>query len=492
MRTLRGRLMISFAAALAVTMTVFAATIYYTQRSEAFGELDARARLEGDIIGELLAAWARRPDSLIVPDPETQRPVLAPGIAALLEPVPDYVLVTGPNREVLFLSADARALGYETLQKLLDLAMGAPPGESVGTSDLGPPAGQIRYYARGAHRAGPRVHRILAGASTSGVLLIPQRLLSVMVLTAPLILIASVVIGFFLVGRTLRPLDIIVNDMEAITDGRSLHRRLAELRTTDELGRLTATVNAMLARLERSFLSLRRFTADASHELKTPLTVLRSGIERALTHPKTSPDVMEVLEETLVEVNRMAELVDALLTLARADEGRAPLHLESVDLRDLMGELAETAGLLGEQASVNVSVAAPREALVVEVDRSRIRQLLMNLVTNAIKYTPAGGNVAIGCAVENGQVVLTVRDTGVGIAPGDLPHIFDRFWRADPARSRTGERPGAGLGLAISKWIAEAHGGSISAQSRPGRGTTFTVTIPRVPVEAGPAAVTQS
>jgi heavy metal sensor kinase len=479
MRTLRGRLAISFAAALAATMAVFAATIYFVQRAESFGELDARARLEGDLIADLLAAAAGGPDSLIVPDPQTRRPVLTPQIAALLERVPDYVLVVGPDREVLFLSADARALGFGTLQRLLDLAESAPQGASFGVSNLGPPAGQIRYYTREAQRAGPRVKRILAGASTAGVVLIPQRLLGVMLLTAPVIVAASVVIGYFLVGRTLRPLDVIVDDMEAITDGRSLHRRLAEFRTTDELGRLTATLNAMLARLEGSFLSLRRFTADASHELKTPLTVLRSGIERALTHPKTSPDVMEVLEETLVEVNRMAELVDALLTLARADEGRAPLHLEPVDLRDLMGELAETAGILGEQANVNVTVAAPENPVVVEVDKSRIRQLLMNLLTNAIKYTPAGGQVAISCATENGQVVFAVRDTGVGIAPGDLPHIFDRFWRVDPARSRTGERPGAGLGLAISKWIAEAHGGAIEAQSRPGRGTTFTVTIPR-------------
>ncbi|HEX9580625.1 MAG TPA: HAMP domain-containing sensor histidine kinase [Gemmatimonadales bacterium] len=478
MRTLHGRLAVSFGAALAVTLGVFGATIYFVQRTEGLGELDARARLEGDLIAELLAAAARGPDSLVVPDPETRKPVLNPSIAALFEPVPDYVLVVGPAREVLFLSADARALGYGTLERLLTLADSAPPGAFFGMTNLGPPAGQVRYYTREARRAGPRVGRILAGASTAGVILVPQRLLGVMLLTAPLIMVASLIIGYLLVGRTLRPLDVIVDDMEAITDGRSLHRRLAELRSTDELGRLTATLNAMLARLERSFLSLRRFTADASHELKTPLTVLRTGIERALTHPKTSPDVMEVLEETLVEVNRMAELVEALLTLARADEGRAPLHLEPADLREVIGEIAETANILGEQAQVNVGVVVLDQPLLVSVDKSRIRQLLMNLLTNAIKYTPAGGEVNIDCGVVDGTVAFTVRDTGIGIAPGDLPHIFDRFWRADAARSRTGERPGVGLGLAICKWIAEAHGGTIAVQSRPARGTAFTVTIP--------------
>jgi signal transduction histidine kinase len=288
----------------------------------------------------------------------------------------------------------------------------------------------------------------------------------------------SILIVYLLVDRTLEPVDAIVEEVEAITDGRSLHRRLMEPRIRDELARLTDTLNAMLARLERSFVSLRRFTADASHELKTPLTILRSGIERAITHPQAPPAVMEVLEETLVEVNRMAELVDSLLTLARADEGRAPLHLEHVELKEVLSEVSETASILGEQAHVAVSVAVPERSITIAVDQSRIRQLLMNLLTNAIKYTPEGGAVAIDWEQVDGNVVLNVRDTGVGIAPGDLPHIFDRFWRADQARRRSGGRPGVGLGLAISKWIAEAHGGTIAVQSRPGRGTTFTVTLP--------------
>jgi signal transduction histidine kinase len=299
-----------------------------------------------------------------------------------------------------------------------------------------------------------------------------------MLLAAMVVIGFSILIVYLLVDRTLEPVDAIVEEVEAITDGRSLHRRLMEPQSRDELARLTDTLNAMLARLERSFASLRRFTADASHELKTPLTILRSGIERAITHPKAPHEVMEVLEETLVEVNRMAELVDALLTLARADEGRAPLHLEPVELKDVLSEVSETAGILGEQAHVAVSVAVPERSITIAVDPSRIRQLLMNLLTNAIKYTPEGGEVAIDWEQVDGNLVLSVRDTGVGIAPGDLPHIFDRFWRADQARRRSGGRPGVGLGLAISKWIAEAHGGTIAVQSRPGRGTTFTVTLP--------------
>jgi heavy metal sensor kinase len=344
--------------------------------------------------------------------------------------------------------------------------------------NVGGAAGDIRYYVRSVASAGPRVSRVLAGAPTAAFELQPRRLITVIIWIAPLILGVSTFIGYLLVGRTLKPVDLIVDEVEAMTDGRSLHRRLVAAASNDEIGRLTTTLNEMIGRMERSFSTLRRFTADASHELKTPLTVLRSGIERAITHPKAPPEVLEVLEETLIETKRMAEMVDSLLMLARADEGRAPLHLESVDLREILEEVAETASIFSEHSGVHVTVDVPKVALAVPIDRMRVRQLLMNLLTNAIKYTPAGGSIAIHSERGAGNVVVTVQDSGIGIAAGDLPHIFDRFWRADQARSRTGQRPGAGLGLAISKWIAEAHGGSITAQSRPGRGTTLTVTLP--------------
>jgi signal transduction histidine kinase len=236
----------------------------------------------------------------------------------------------------------------------------------------------------------------------------------------------------------------------------------------------------MMVRLERSFSALRRFTADASHELKTPLTVMRAGLERALATPALPPDALPWLEEALQELNRMTELVDALLTLARVDEGRAPLHREPLDLRAIVDEARETGELLAEQAGVTIAIETPPDPLMFDVDRSRMRQLLLNLLTNAMKYTPRGGRVSVRLGHENGRITLAVADTGIGIAPGDVPHIFDRFYRADTARTRTGERPGAGLGLAICKWIAEAHGGSIEVQSRPGRGTVFTVSLPKV------------
>jgi signal transduction histidine kinase len=277
----------------------------------------------------------------------------------------------------------------------------------------------------------------------------------------------------------MRPVEGIMDEVDAISDGRSLHRRLAVPLSGDEMARLALTVNGMLARLEQSFASLHRFTADASHELKTPLMVLRAGVERALVHPGVPSEILQSLDETLAQINQMTEMVENLLTLARADEGRAPLAVEECDLRDLVADVAETAGILGEEAGVSAVHTMPETPVRLAVDRHRLREMLLNMVTNAIKYTPRGGAVALSLEEKDDAVLFTVRDTGIGIAAGDLPHIFERFWRADAARSRTGDRPGIGLGLAITKWIVEAHGGSITVQSRPGRGTMFTVRLPK-------------
>jgi two-component system, OmpR family, sensor kinase len=275
--------------------------------------------------------------------------------------------------------------------------------------------------------------------------------------------------------------------VEAITDGRSLHRRLPVDADGDELARLSATLNAMIGRLETSFGALRRFTADASHELKTPLTVLRADVERAMSASCPPSEQLVALEEALQETARMADLVDSLLTLARADEGRFDLHREPVELEPLLQEVHETAVILGEHAGLRVSMPLVEGSTVLG-DRTRLRQLFLNLVTNAIKYTPRGGRVelTLSRSPRGDLAIATVRDTGIGIAAADLPYVFERFWRADRARSRGAERGGFGLGLAISQYIAQAHGGALTVQSRLGRGSTFTVTLP-VP-DSPPAA----
>jgi signal transduction histidine kinase len=466
---------VGYAVALAATMFVFAATIYLAQRQDRFAQLDLRVEGQADLIAAILTdAWEGGFGEVVVPlervqvapgqptfdveDPLTPLLGLAPRVDGLLQSVQDYVVILDTAGTSLYTSEATRQSGIVGAQRLITQALMPRPDGQFDVVDLGGTAGEIRYFVRPVDSAGP--------------------LVLAMLVSGPFLLLASMIVGYVLAGRNIQPVDTIVDEIEAITDGRSLHRRVIDVRSTEELARLTTTLNAMLVRLERNFLSLRRFTADASHELKTPLTVLRAGVERAITHPSASPELMEVLEETLIEVNLMTEIVDSLLTLARVDEGRAPLHLEPTDIRDLLGEISETANLLGEQAHVNVTVEDPAHPLVLPLDRARVRQLLLNLLTNAIKFTPRGGDVSITCAEAPEAVVVVVADTGIGIASGDLPHVFDRFWRAEATRSRV-QRQGSGLGLAICRWIAEAHGGSIEVKSRRGDGTTFTVTLPR-------------
>src|SRR5262245_48404694 len=196
-------------------------------------------------------------------------------------------------------------------------------------------------------------------------------------------------------------------------------------------------------------------------------------------HPATHrADKMVALEEALQETASMSDLVDSLLTLARADEGRFDIFPVAIELEPLVRYLYETAVILGEYTGLTLSMPTLENAVVMG-DRTRLRQLLLNLVTNAIKYTPRGGRVELSVARRPGdEISITVRDTGIGISATDLPHVFDRFWRADRARSRATERGGFGLGLSISQWIVQAHGGTITVASRLGRGTIFTVVLP--------------
>src|SRR5213593_1494411 len=477
MQTIRGRLTVWYSAALVLTLAAFAIVLYVARRRASYDDLDQRIRSEAELSAAILGESYRARGALVTYD-STGKPALVADIKAVLEAVPDYLLITAQDGEILYSSSNA-SLTYQQVVQLRRLMTPPLSGRTGGTVRLEPDGPELRYVAHIVSGAGPRFGSLLVAADVRTAELAVAQLLSTLVLIVPIGLIAAILVGSWIARRALEPVDRIISEVREITDGRGLHRRLAEPMVKDELGRLAETLNQMMTRLERSLAALRRFTADASHELKTPLTVLRGGVERALTRPDMPPETLAALEETLQEVNRMTELLDSLLTLARADEGRAELHREPVDLRQIIEEAGETGELLAEHAGVGIDIRLPSEPVVVSVDRSRVRQLALNLIENAVKYTPRGGQVSVELGSSNGRAVFTVADTGIGIAPGDLPHVFDRFWRADSARTRTSERAGTGLGLAICKWIAEAHGGTIEVQSRPGRGTTFTVGLPR-------------
>jgi len=473
MGTVRWRLAVWYAVALMLSLAGFGAAVASALRKPNIAALDAQLGNERALAINYLVESYRVLGSLVPPGAQA----LEPSIAAGLQGFRDYLVVVDSAGRELYVSDVATALRFSDLQRL-SAPLAARPIESEPRVVRLDDGRELRALPTPLSAAGPEIGGILVAAPLDRAAPDVNVFLRAMLVTAPFVLFASILVGWELARRALVPVERIIDELEAITDGRSLHRRLAVPRAGEEVARLAQRLNGMLARLEQSFSSLRRFTADASHELKTPLMVVRAGVERALTDADTPDEVLASLDETLDQINRMNELVESLLTLARADEGRAPLAVERTDLCELVAEASETAGMLGEGADVTVTTLMPDGPVWAAVDRRRIRELLLNLVTNAIKYTPAGGRVELQLDERADQILLIVRDSGIGIAAGDLPHVFERFWRADLARSRTGERPGTGLGLAITKWIAEAHGGSIAVQSRPGRGSVFTVTLP--------------
>jgi signal transduction histidine kinase len=492
MTTIRRRLTVWYTVALAVTVLAFGTALYLERRQASVRELDQRLSLESDLAQRWLTQSYKVLGRIVTNS--GPRPSLDPSISAYLDATRDYLVVADTAGQVLALSDVTRTLNAEALERLTAPLDSLPIKKHGGVLAIGPPEGKVRYLVVPVEGAGPAIGGLLVATPTKQASFGPTDLLQSMLLIAPVILLSAGLVGYWLAGTSMRPVEVIMDEVEAISDGRSLHRRLAVPLSGDEMARLALTVNGMLARLEQSFASLHRFTADASHELKTPLMVLRAGVERALIHPGIPGDIMQSLDETLAQINQMTEMVENLLTLARADEGRAPLAVEVCDLRELVLDVSETAGILGEEAGVTAMHTIPETPVRLAVDRHRIREMLLNMVTNAIKYTPGGGTVSLGLEEKDDAVIFTIRDTGIGIAAGDLPHIFERFWRADPARSRTGDRPGIGLGLAITKWIVEAHGGSITVQSRPGRGTVFTVWLPKAaaPIGSAPAVSAQA
>ena len=478
MSSIRRRLTVWYAVALLASIAAFGGALYFERQRSSVRELDERLSLEGNLAAQYFIGYQRQLRRSLAPG---ETPGLGfSAVGGYLDGIRDLVVVFDPDRAPIYRNAIAKPLSLGAMARLLATDDGqALDAVRTGVVNLADEAVTVRYARVPLPGVWAHPATIFVAAPLDAVPFGPEQLLQAMLVIAPVILIGSVGLGYVLADASLRPLEGMVDEIEAVTDGRSLHRRVELPASADELARLAATMNRMLARLEQSFDSLHRFTADASHELKTPLMVLRAGVERAMNDPGASTEGLQALEEVLEEIHRMSEMVDNLLTLARADEGGAALAVTPIDLRELVSEASETAGILGEEPGITVRTELPASPVVVPVDGSRIRQLLLNLVTNAIKYTPSGGKVSLALVDQEETAAIIVGDDGIGIPAAHLPYIFDRFYRVDTARTRTGARPGAGLGLAITKWIAEAHGGSIAVQSRPGRGTVFTVSLPR-------------
>jgi heavy metal sensor kinase len=294
-------------------------------------------------------------------------------------------------------------------------------------------------------------------------------------LLSPLLLILASAGGYWLSRRALAPVDQITRAAQDINSN-SLAKRLDIPQSGDELQRLSETLNSMLGRLESSFNRITQFTADASHELRTPLALMRTTTEVSLRTSQTVADYREAQQEVLAELEKTSSLVEKLMLLARADAGVETLQHAPVNLAECLRDACKDGKVLAAAKQLTFTEGIESSELIVEGDSHALHRLFLILIDNAVKYTPSGGSITVGLKRTDASAVAEFRDTGIGISADDLPNIFERFYRADKARSR--EFGGVGLGLSIARWVAEAHRGSIEVQRTPGSGSVFRVRLP--------------
>jgi signal transduction histidine kinase len=325
-------------------------------------------------------------------------------------------------------------------------------------------------FAAPVSHEGSAVGTVQVAQSTEPIEHALHQLALILVGLLPLFVLASAAGGYFLATRLLKPIDVMTATVRGITE-RDLSKRVGVL-GDDELGRLATTFDAMLDRLEDSFLRYRQFTADASHELRTPVSVIRSILSVTKRKPRSPAEYAEAFADLENAAARLETLIGSLMALSR--DGTAPVPDTAVDLGELVTAVAQTLRPVALERGLTFDVETTA-GIVVTGDADALTHVVVNLIDNALNYTPRGG-VTVAARTEGAAAVVEVRDTGIGIGPEHLPRVFDRFYRVDPSRSTSG----SGLGLAIVRSIVERHGGTVEAESVPGAGTTLRVTLPNV------------
>jgi two-component system OmpR family sensor kinase len=300
-----------------------------------------------------------------------------------------------------------------------------------------------------------------------------RKLLLIMIISIPTSIIVTIVVGYFMAKKALRPVDQIRRAAVKISSS-NLDEKIDITGRRDELGRLAETFNAMIGRLKDAFQRINQFSIDVSHELKTPLTILKGETEVALRKEREKDDYQKLLLSNLEEIDRMSCIIDDLLLLSKADTKEIKLNIEEVALRDLIMDVCMNMKVVADKKSVELQISE-LEDVRLKGDELKLRRMLLNVVENGIKYSHVGGKVSVSSYVNDGYARIDVKDDGIGISEEDIKYVFDRFYRADRSRKR---ESGSGLGLSISRWIAGAHKGSIEVKSQPAQGSVFTIKLP--------------
>jgi len=455
--TIRTRLTLWYAGSVGAVSIISALLLYWGFVYTSYRSVDLFLREEAEALGNYLSLASRAG--------------MPSYIARLVE---EGDLFSGQNKYVQ-ISNDKG----EVLERSANLAEGVLPlpaqaQEEVVTTLVFPDSLPVRVLTLPVFSQAGDGFFVQEGVSLEALQTSLYRLYAMLFFLLPGMVGLSIVSGWLMARRVLQPIEVITQEARTI-EAQDLSRRLPVTNPQDEIGQLTRVLNSLLSRLEATFAQMLRFTADAAHELRTPLAVLRCGMEVTVSKARSPTEHQQALATYIGEVAHLARIVDDLFMLARADAGKQELVRAELSLSGLVCEMYEQVEIMAEVKELHVSLSVSDEVSVLG-DRLRLKQLLFNLVDNAMKYTPAGGTIRIAVDREASWARVTVEDSGIGIPVADLPHIFDRFYRVEKARSFDGT--GGGLGLSICQWIAQAHGGQITVQSRVRYGSIFTVSLP--------------
>jgi heavy metal sensor kinase len=460
--TLRARVVTWYVGLLAAALMVFGATLYFGVQGYLRTSLEHSLTDEAKAIGNTFLAFE-----------EQKGPAWMAGeISEAYAPESSgrFIRVTRQDGTLLYRSGDTRD------PVISASGVSAPNFERSGEQfRLEREAGlhDLLLYAYPFQSSWGAHYLIETGASIAPIEHVLSSLLHIVLLITPLVLIAAAFGGQMLMKLPLQPLVTLTEGAEHIGTSK-LGERLPVISTGDEMERLALSLNRMISRWEDALSHNRRFSADVSHELRTPLTIMRGELEQVLLEPDVQPSVRDSVLSSLEEIGRMAKIVESLLAIARLDSGTDAIDLQLADVSKLCSWIIEQMHLIADEKAITMTLETT--PMIVLIDTARMKQVFVNLIDNAIKYTPEGGSIKLVSFVSRRVAVIEVSDTGIGIPTDSLPFVFDRFFRADKVRSRVSG--GTGLGLSIVKAICNAHGGTIAIRSTEGVGTIVRIELP--------------
>lgn len=463
---IRAKLAIWFSILVAVVLT-FSAIIRYTgYRQVLQNQKDYSLKVVADVL-----------DSSIPRRMPTKAEVQA-SVTRMVKEYPDIELkgilieVYDPLRSVIFISSLTEAQKLQITDEMWDKVIHKQKSIITLTHGDEDDSTSMRILTKPIFNKNRLVYIIQVGSSTHDIQDTLENILFLNILFIPLTTLLIAVGGWFLTRKALKPLEDVIAASHQISSG-DLQHRITTSDTSSEITALTGAFNQMIERLESSFHQIKDFSGNVSHELRIPLSILRGQTELSLKRYRSIDEYRQTLESNLEEILRMENIVERLLFLSRAESGEIELHRSEVDMQNLTEWTFKQFQLPAEENNINLKLNINGPAIIYG-DEILLRELLLNLVKNAITYTPEGGSVTLSMEQDDKDVIISVDDTGIGIPEEDTPHIFERFYQVDKSRSTKG----SGLGLSISKWIVESHHGKISVDSTVGKGSKFTVCLP--------------